>query len=733
MVPHLVAPRLPAIFVDRPRLRDRVGPESGAAWSLVVGPAGSGKTTFISSWASRREERTAWIRLAQSPREPWRLVDLVVQALQRTRPQQPFDTLDALHMGEIEDALSLLVAELAAEAPAEPTILVVDDAHMLDAHEWDHLAWLLTHLPASLHVVVITRSDPPMALGRERAAGHMAEVRAPDLAFDLDETRCLVETALGDAGSEAVTRIHTQTQGWPVGLRLAILACRDTADLDGVMARFDGTHTTVAEFLLEEVLDRMPVDDRTFLLRCSVTPVLDVGLAEALTGQEEAGAVLGRLAAEGVFITRTQEGDLEYQFHPMLGDLLRHELAHLDPERLRRQHLQAAEWYLSTDRSVDAVEHLLAAQDYERAHRLVLDGFANLYRGHHRLDLPRWLRAVPDDVIAASVDRALQHCRALALLGQPDARRWYRHCDALVPEDDDAPRAELLTLMALHHGIAGDLDQLRAFWGQAHRRRPEGTVDELDEVVATWEVRLEAHLGDPERAVHLARALLAAERTLVGDAPALSVLAGALDAAGRLDEAIPVARSAIERWRDDGEPDLPAMTDALVVAAADRRRAGQPDEAEDLLEPAQGLTSEHATANLLGALSALERAAVDQARGRTGWRGDLVALAEELRMASASAAMVDRVQAAATSATKESPGPSSPAPPGPAVVEPLTERELTILRAMAGHLTFPEIGRELHISRHTVKSHAQHIYQKLGATSRSEAVAEARRVGLLAT
>lgn len=733
-----VAPRLPSVLVDRRRLHDRVGPDSGAAWSLVVGPAGSGKTTLVRSWVAERREPWAWISLDQAQDDPGRLVALVVQALQKARPEEPYDALDSLHMGGPDGLLRSLIDELDDDGRDEATVLVIDDAHHLGTQEWELLAWLLAHLPPSLHVVITSRVDPPMALGRERASGRMAEVRGEHLAFDLEETRRLVDAALGGGDPPAVARLHAQTQGWAVGLRLAILACADSSDLGRVMARFDGTHTTVAEYLLEEVLDRLPGDVRSFLLECSVAPVLGAGLAETLTGRHDAGDVLEGLAEDGVFLTPTHDGlthdgDREYRFHPMLADLLRHELRRHDADGLRAQHLQAAEWYLARDRAIEAVEHLLEAHEHERAHLLVLEYFADLYRGHHRLDLPRWLRAVPDRVVEASLDRALRHCRALALLAEPSAREWYRYCDARVP-DDDPRRAELLTLMALHHGIAGDLEQLRDHWERARRRRPAGTVDVLDEIVATWEVRLEAHFGDPDVAVELARTLLASERTLLGDAPALSILAGALDAAHRPDDAVAVARTAIQRWRDDGEPDLPAMTDALVVAASDRRRSARLDEAEDLLGLARALTGDFGEAHLLGALTALERAEVDRARGRDSWRGDLVALAEILRMAGPPAALVGRVEAAAATPDTEPTQPAEPlrgAPPEP-LVEPLTDRELTILRAMASHLTFPEIGRELHISRHTVKSHAQHVYQKLGVASRSEAVAEARRIGLLA-
>ena len=156
------------------------------------------------------------------------------------------------------------------------------------------------------------------------------------------------------------------------------------------------------------------------------------------------------------------------------------------------------------------------------------------------------------------------------------------------------------------------------------------------------------------------------------------MLAGALDAAGRPDDAVAVAQAAIHRWRDDREPDLPAMTEALVVAAADRRRSGRLDEAADLLELARALTPDHQPAHLLGALTMLERAAVDQARGRSGWRGDLVALAEGLRIANAPASLRQRVEAAAASPEAQRSAPTEVERPTTTLVEPLTEPEADV-------------------------------------------------------
>lgn len=731
-----LAPRLPSALVRRWAVEARLGPDSGASWTLVVGPPGSGKSTLVRSWLEDRSPPWAWVAIDADSSARVQVADLLVRSVQAARPDLHLGALDELDMDDVDqiDVLRHLVEELAADGAARPpTVVVLDDAHHLGRPGWESLAWLLGHLPPTLHLVVVSRRDPPLPLGRERASGRLAEVRARDLEFDLADTARLLTAALGAPASSAAEQLHERTQGWVAGLRLAVLAVRSGADLDQLVARFGGTEATVAELLLEEVLERLAADERAVLAASSILSLVEPALCDAVAGRADSAPLLARLASEGVFVTPV-EGDTScYRVHPMLAELLRHEQATADPAAARAAHLAAASWYFDHDRSVDAIEHLIAAGEHDQAHRLVLDHFTELYVGRHRADLVRWLRATPDAVVTQSYDRAVRHTEAFALLSAVGVGRWLAWCDEHLP-DDHPYRARLASMVALGHAVSCRLDELRAAWAHARSIRAAGVHDPFDEIIASWEVRIEAVLGDADRAVELGRDLLGSRRELLSDPSALSVLALALDEAGQPDDAAAIAERAVVRWRDRGEPELPAMVDALVTLARVHRRAGELDAAEDLVETALATPPPRPVPHLLTAISLVERARVLHARGDARWRPQLVGLVEELRMADAVAPLVSWAERQ----VRELEGvpavaPGSASADGVVLLDELTERERDILHLLASHLTFPEIGEELFISRHTVKTHVSRIYRKLGVGGRSAAVREARRRGLLAS
>ncbi len=728
----------------RTDLGQRLGPDSGAAWTLVVGPPGAGKTTLVRTWIEGRSEPWTWVGLTSAGIRRPGFADLLARAVQRARPESPLDLFDVLDMdqGDPQWILTQLVEELLADAPETPTtVVVLDDAHLLSSDDWRLLGWFLTNLPPSVHPVVISRSDPPIPLGRQRAQGRVAEVRERDLAFGLDETRELLAAVSVDPTPELAGALQARTEGWVAGIRLAALAIHDGAEPADLLERFSVTNTSVAEFLLEEVLDRQSEQRRDFLSAVAVLRTLEPGICNAVTERSDSADVLRTIAADGIFVSRVEHSADEYRFHPLLAELLRHEQRRRNPEVARRHHRLAAEWLIAHDRGIEAIEHLLEAGDHAQAQDLVVQSFPSLYVGPHRRDLDVWLGAIPDDVIAESLDRAMDHCVALTLIANPDGPRWWEFCSERVADDDGWLQSRLECVLAVYDAVNARADSMHAHWETARRLRPEGQVEPLDEIIAHWDVRIESHLGDPARAVGVARSQVSSSRSLVPDASALSVLAGALDAAGQSDSAVAVADRAIERWRADGEPDLPGMVDALVVAARDARRHGDLDTATGLVDLAELLPPPRPGPHLLLAIALIERARIDHARGGSAWRAELLGLAEELRTAGTETRLAEWVDAARLEleGTQMAPlqplddvtAPSTPAGTSSLMVEQLTRRETTIVELLASHLSLPEIGMELHISRHTVKSHVRRIYRKLGTTSRSGAVRAARELGLL--
>ena len=733
-----MAPRLLASVQRRSRLERRIGPDTGASWTLIVGPPGSGKTSLVRSWLDGRREPWCWVGVTAAPYRHVGLADLVVRGVQHVRPDRALDTVDALQMGDTDDLdiVMSLIDELLADPAQMSTVIVVDDAHQLTADEWALVQWLVAHLPSTLHLVVISRSEPPFPLGRERATGHMGEVRGRDLALDLGETATVVAQTIPEPPTGLAERIQERTEGWAAGVRLAAIAIRDGADPEALFDRFAFSVSSMAEFLLEEVLDAQTRERRDFLLAVACLRLLDAEICDAVTGRSDSREILRSLATDDLFVTPVEPSHDQYRFHPLLAELLEYEQQVADRELAREHHRRAAQWLIDHDRSIEAIEHLLAAGEHERAERIVAESFRPLFAGLHRRDLARWLAAIPDPVIEGSLDRAVDHCCALALTANPEGLRWLQWCNERVSPEDAWHRSRLGCAEAVYLAVGAQLDAMRETWTAARAKRPAGRADSLDELLAAWEIRLETHLGDPVHAIELARTLLSSPRELLPDVTASSILAGALEAGGHYDDGRAVAEQSIGRWRDEGEPELPGMVDALVVAAAAARRAGDLETADELVTSAISLPPPRPVPHFNVAIALIEKARIDEARGGDAWRSDLVRLTEELRMGPAPQALIDKVSEArcrleAKRGAMQRVPPAPASSPGP-LEEELTERERTILVYLAGHLNFPEIGEELYISRHTVKSHVARIYRKLGVNSRSEAVRHARSCGLLA-
>jgi LuxR family maltose regulon positive regulatory protein len=727
-----LAPQLPTSLVERPRLEGLLGVDRGAAWTLVVGPAGSGKTTLVRSWMHARVEPWAWITLTSARYRQFGLAEKIVRSVQAVHPD-PLDTVDDIGDSGIGDLgmLHHLLDELSMNGRS-PTVVVIDDAHLLRADEWGLLRPVIAQLPPSLHLVVVSRSEPPIPLGRERATERLAMVRSPELAFDLAETSGLLELVAGSSSDEAARTLLDTTEGWATGIRLAALAIRDGVDAENLLDRLGHRSSSVAEFLVEEVLDHLSVEERRDLGRMSLLRLLEPDLCDAVTGDSMSTQLLRSLARDGSFVVSIDDAADRFRFHPLLATLLRSELEHSDPGAARAAHLAAADWLLEHDRPIESIEHLLVADEHQRAHDLVMDFFRPLYIGTHRHDIDRWLTAIPDEVISEDPERALEHCVALALIAHDQAAPWLRYCLEHVPTEDDWLMSRMDAILALEHIVNGRLEEARASWRRSMHRRPEHRTEPMDEVLLSWDIRLGAMLEDATRAVVSARRLQEMDRVLVTDAPAMSVLAGALAASGDRASARVVADRAIAMWRDLGEPGLPGMVDALVVAAGDARRTGDFVSAVEHLDAALALVPEWAPGpNALTMIPLVERARVAHDCGDPSWREQLLGLAEVLRTGGRPSDVVDWVERARLELECAA-QPSRPVSPDVAMTDVLTDRELTILGLLSGHLSLPEIAIELFISPHTVRTHVKNVYRKLGVSSRSQAVRTARDLGLLA-
>ncbi|HTX71915.1 MAG TPA: AAA family ATPase, partial [Rectinemataceae bacterium] len=260
--------------VLRPRLVERLneGLKTARALILVSAPAGFGKTTLISSWASGCRKAVAWLSLDEGDSDPSRFLLYLAAALNSVEPGCGLDAMGALGSPSppsTESILADLVNEI--DGLSRDLVLVLDDLHMVDSPEVDRvLAFLLEHLPGRMHLVISTREDPDLPLARLRARGELTELRADDLRFTAAEAAGFLNGVMGfDLSADAVAALEGRTEGWIAGLQMAGLSLRGQGDREGFIQSFTGSHRFVLDYLVEEVLRRESEGIQTFLLRSS--------------------------------------------------------------------------------------------------------------------------------------------------------------------------------------------------------------------------------------------------------------------------------------------------------------------------------------------------------------------------------------------------------------------------------------------------------------------------------
>lgn len=381
MEPRLLATKLfvpvtRAACVPRPRLQTLLDQGTTGPLTLLSAPAGSGKTTLVANWLRGAERSAAWFSLDERDNDLARFLRYFVAAIARLHEAFGEDLLSEPKAVSLEDPLDLatdLVNEVALLE--SPLVVVLDDVHVLDdprVHEV--LAFVVDACPPNLHLVMTTRADPALPLSRMRARGLLTEVRAPELRFTRDETAAFFGDVMGVAlTTEQVAQLESRTEGWAVGLQMAALSLQGRDDANTFIEGFAGSHRYVLDYLMEEVLQRLPEDSRTFLVQTSILRQLTGPLVDAVTERSDGADMLATLERSNVFTVPLDSRRTAYRYHHLFGTLLRHELeATVSRDALRALHGRASRALEAQGQCEDAVDHALLAADYDRACQLLI-------------------------------------------------------------------------------------------------------------------------------------------------------------------------------------------------------------------------------------------------------------------------------------------------------------------------------------------------------------------------
>jgi len=430
----LFIPRPRPELVPRPRLLSLLEAGIHRKLTLVAAPAGFGKTTLVSAWATAGTRPFAWLSLDVPDNDPARFWSYLVAAL-NTLPTlpQPFTSPDSeLDMTPLSPARLTELLNQLATLPA-PCVLVLDDFHLIhDNTIHEAIAFLLDHLPPTLHLVIATRADPPLPIARLRARGEVTELRAGELRFTHAEAAAFLYTVTGIAFTEEhIAVLAKRTEGWAAGLQMAALALQaanqpgTTPDVTQFIHAFAGSNRFVLDYFIEEVLESQPATIRDFLLHTSVLTRLNGALCDAVLS-DEAGTkprasaeILKALDAANLFLVPLDDHREWYRYHQLFADLLQHRLAQTAPQLAPKLHQRASLWYEAHAQYSEAIAHALQGTDFERAAALIERTVeAVLMRSEVRTFLA-WLEQLPESTILHHPTLCLYQAWIMLMAGNP--------------------------------------------------------------------------------------------------------------------------------------------------------------------------------------------------------------------------------------------------------------------------------------------------------------------------
>ncbi|MGI8484654.1 MAG: LuxR C-terminal-related transcriptional regulator [Thermomicrobiales bacterium] len=430
--------------VPRPGLIGRLNEGLHRKLTLISAPAGFGKTTLVSEWIAGCERPVAWLSLDEADNDPTRFLAYIVTSLRAVAPSLGEGVLDVLQSAQpppIESLLTVLLNEITALPTA--IVLVLDDYHVIDSQPIDlALTFLLDHLPPQLHLVITTREDPPLPVGRLRARGHLTELRAADLRFSPSEAAEFLNTVMGLNLSEAdIAALEDRTEGWIAGLQLAALTLRGRDDVSGFIRAFTGNDRYIVDYLVEEVLQRQSQRVRSFLLHTSILdrlcgPLCDAVVLDSLASGQE---TLDYLERANLFLVPLDNERRWYRYHHLFAELLRHRLRQRtvsshgeDLENANALHGRASVWYEDNGFRSDAVRHALASEDLARAADLIELAAPAMRQSRKEATFLDWLRVLPDEIVRRRPVLSVLYAGTLLSHGDledvedrlQDAERW---------------------------------------------------------------------------------------------------------------------------------------------------------------------------------------------------------------------------------------------------------------------------------------------------------------------
>jgi LuxR family maltose regulon positive regulatory protein len=636
-------------LVARPRLVERLQTGLRGPLTLISAPAGYGKTTLLAEWRSGpgAPMPVAWLSLDAEDNDSSRFLTYLATALEALKAGISESALAILQSPQSpppQVTLTSLINNL-VDALDTPYVLVLDDYHVITSQSvHEAMIFLLNHLPPQMHLVLLTRADPPYPFANLRARNQIKELRAADLRFTIEETTDFLDRVMGlTLSAEQVKALDQRTEGWVAALQLAALSMQGREDVQGFVTAFSGSHHYIMEYLVDGVLNRQSESNREFLLRTSILNRLTAPLCNTLTDRTDGQDVLENLEHTNLFVVPLDDERRWYRYHHLFADMLRNRLVQIHPDIIPELHKRAAAWCEQNQLIEQAIEHTFAVKGYDQVVRLLRQNYFQLMVASKFSLIRDWVNSFPDDFIRGNPWLSLNYAWFLWNRGNRDAAESYidsaqqawDHQSSLghIPKEDaglEALPAEILSFRGVVSASKGELERTIEFSKQALALAPE-TAYTVRSIVYLNLYVVHRDQGDIDKAIEsciqaIPLAKMSGEKGVIIDA--FHNLALMHLVRGQLSRAEQVYQEGLDFAEKEWQPDYPGCSLYMVYLARICYERNDLDNAEFLASRALELSEPAYWWTMIYARILLAR--LQRAKGNLTRALELVAEAETL-------------------------------------------------------------------------------------------------------
>ena len=706
--------------------------------TLLSASSGYGKTSLVADWCAGQGSAypIAWISLENGDNDPARFMAYLLAALQNIQDGLGQD-INALMQGgqnPLDTAIvSLLINEL-SDVPGE-YFLILEDYHVIESHEIHQMiVFLLEHLPPQMHLMILTRADPPFPLARWRARSELLEIRVKDLQFSLeDATVFLREMAVNNLSNENIEILLNRTEGWITGLQLAALSIQGHENPSDLIAAFGGTHGYIVDYLIEEVLERQPENRIMFLYQTSILNRLNGSLCEAVTGQPDGEKTLETLEKANLFVTSLGGSKYcWYRYHHLFADVMANRLQRFYPHQIPELHLRAANWFKQNNLFSECIEHAQLANDYQMAAEIIESQAMGLLKLGNLSTLMGWLETLPPEIISERPELGVVSAWVYLLTGNLDQAEIYlttAEKNLNILANPDEMRGQTAAIRTYVSAQRGDLDQAidQANTAFEHLADDDLGVRCVVAFVLGGVYYMQRDIPRALAAMKEASQLGAQAGNIHVAVAALSAVGDVLKQQGNLAESEKAYSQSLQLGAGRSGQPLPITAGVYSglseLRLAHKDFAGAREYALTGLELGEKWLNPDSQVSCFLALAYIEHFEdhPDEARA---------ALDNAKHLATLHHISPDLDQQIITCEKALLPTPASGMDQS-GLIAPLSERELEVLQLFAAGLSNQDVADQLIISLGTVKAHSSNIYRKLDVRNRAQAVIAARELQLL--